>query len=402
VPWQNKTYTINSTSPVTLKWRFVRDESGGSNTDCGFVDFLRYSGTTASTPPDIRDWETAVNYKYDTSGRRIKKKVDNYTIRYIYDGGNVIGEYDINDNLLRKYIHGARVDELVCMIDVADSNAVYYYHYDGLGSVVASSDSSGDSCQSYEYSVFGQVVAEDPNHPNPYLFTGRRFDIETGLYYYRARYYNPYIGRFLQTDPVGYSAGMNLYRYCRNNPLGLTDPSGCDPCDPCNYDMNDYKCVGWIVVPMNIDPYSLQLAFDIKHNSFKAAKNVVQLLFIGDKTPAASVSFDFVFNPIAELASDVMIEQLRCFKNESAGYCKAYLVIMKKKRHWIFWTRLDDDNPIYLEVQGGDGWEEGLGGYYPREKAEAAAKKAAEEWGYYGDAYDIEEAMTPKVIEAEN
>jgi len=73
----------------------------------------------------------------------------------------------------------------------------------------------------YEYSIFGQVAASDPNHPNPYLFTGRRFDTETGLYYYRDRHYNPYIGRFMQTDPVGYG-----YGYCSNNPIGCVDPSG--------------------------------------------------------------------------------------------------------------------------------------------------------------------------------
>ena len=111
-------------------------------------------------------------------------------------------------------------------IDVADSNAAYYYHFDGLGSVVALSNSNGDSCQSYEYSAYGQVAASDPNHPNPYMFTGRRFDIETGLYYYRARYYNPHIGRFMQTDPVGYDDGINWYLYCNNNPLGFVDPYG--------------------------------------------------------------------------------------------------------------------------------------------------------------------------------
>ncbi len=58
------------------------------------------------------------------------------------------------------------------------------------------------------------------------MFTGRRFDLETGLYYYRARYYNPYIGRFLQTDPIGYSDSINWYNYCRSNPINCLDPTG--------------------------------------------------------------------------------------------------------------------------------------------------------------------------------
>jgi len=205
---------------------------------------LQWSG---STPPDPADWDT-ITYTYDPAGRRIKKNVvGSYIVKYVYDGGHLIAEYDVT-GLLRKYIYGTRFDEPVCMIDVADSNAVYYYHFDGLGSVVALSNSNGDSCQSYEYSVYGQVAASDPNFiANPYMFTGRRFDIETGLYYYRARYYNPHIGRFMQTDAVGYGAAMNLYSFCRNNPLAFVDPSGNlpfsrdgsdvivtnDPCDPC-------------------------------------------------------------------------------------------------------------------------------------------------------------------------
>ena len=63
---------------------------------------------------------------------------------------------------------------------------------------------------------------------NPYMFTGRRYDSEAGLYYYRARYYSPYIGRFIQTDPIGYEAGLNLYTYCGNNPLNWLDPLGLD------------------------------------------------------------------------------------------------------------------------------------------------------------------------------
>jgi RHS repeat-associated protein len=65
---------------------------------------------------------------------------------------------------------------------------------------------------------------------NPFLFTGREYDAETGLYYYRGRYYSPALGRFISTDPVGYSAGdPNLYRYVRDNPAGRTDPRGTHP-----------------------------------------------------------------------------------------------------------------------------------------------------------------------------
>jgi RHS repeat-associated protein len=61
---------------------------------------------------------------------------------------------------------------------------------------------------------------------NPYFFTGRRLDFETGLYYYRARMYSPDMGRFLQTDPIGYGDGIHWYAYCGNNPVVLVDPEG--------------------------------------------------------------------------------------------------------------------------------------------------------------------------------
>jgi RHS repeat-associated protein len=223
VGWQQKSYPVDSGIHI-LKWRYVKDGSGQSGDDCGWVDFVQWTGPSPTQDP--ANWQE-IAYKQDVTGRRVEKKVDGYSTRYVYDGPHVIAEYDGNNNLLRKYIYGPCTDEPVSMIEVADGNATYYYHFDALGSVVALSNASGDTVQTYEYSVYGEVAVEDANHTNPYMFAGVRYDIEIGLYYNRARYYNPYTGRFLQTDPIGYGDGMNLYTYCGNNSVVRTDPSGC-------------------------------------------------------------------------------------------------------------------------------------------------------------------------------
>ena len=115
----------------------------------------------------------------------------------------------------------------------------YFYHTDGLGSVVAlsqwnSSTSQGEIVERYAYDAFGQTkildsgfsVLSSSAYGNPVMFTGRRYDAESSLYDYRARIYSPALGRFLQPDPIGYYDSMDFYAYVNNNPLNWIDPWG--------------------------------------------------------------------------------------------------------------------------------------------------------------------------------
>jgi RHS repeat-associated protein len=217
--------TITGDGNHTLLWRYT--ESGGSSS-YAYVDYVQWTGAgPIEEEEEEPEWQT-VSYTYDPAGRRIEKKVDGTTqVKYVYDGDHILAEYNNAGTLLRKYVHGPCVDEPICMIEASGTYAgTHYYHYDALGSVVAMTNSSGNVVELYEYSVYGQVAASDASHPNRFMFTGREFDKDTGLYYYRARYYNPEIGRFLQTDPIGYADGMNLHRYCGNNAINAIDPSG--------------------------------------------------------------------------------------------------------------------------------------------------------------------------------
>jgi len=221
--WNQVSQTITTTGTHTLRWEYMKDSSGSSGSDCIWVDYVQWTGTM----PSLGSWSTIV-YTYDPAGRRIEKKVDGTTqVKYVYDGDHILAEYNNAGTLLRKYVHGPCTDEPICMIEACGTYAgTFYYHFDALGSVVGLTNSGGNMVELYEYSVYGQVAASDENHPNRFMFTGREFDKDTGLYYYRARYYNPEIGRFLQTDPIGYGDGMNMYRYCRNSPVISCDPSG--------------------------------------------------------------------------------------------------------------------------------------------------------------------------------
>jgi RHS repeat-associated protein len=134
-------------------------------------------------------------------------------------------------------VHGPGIDE---PLEVEHgSGEILSYHADGLGSIVRMTDTQQNVVQemSREYDAFGNLL--EGAAEEGYAFTGREWDAETGLYYYRARYYDPKIGRFLSEDPIQWQAGdVNFYAYALNNPTNLVDPFGLQSADLKNeYDL---------------------------------------------------------------------------------------------------------------------------------------------------------------------
>lgn len=143
-------------------------------------------------------------------------------VKYLGDGNQEIAEYDGGSGaLLRRYVYGPGIDEPVATIDAGGART--YHHQDGLGSVIALSNGTGAATASFTHGPYGETTNAAGT---AYRYTGRRIDPETGLYYYRARYYSPNLGRFMQTDPIGYQGGINLYAYVGNSPVNLGDPLG--------------------------------------------------------------------------------------------------------------------------------------------------------------------------------
>ena len=147
------------------------------------------------------------------TGRRVGKQIDGVVTRFLHAGDMEIAEYDGSGTLLRRYIPGGAIDARVAYIEGAgtDPADIRYYHADRLGNVAALTDDAGEVVDRYAYDPFGNEVTGAPTSGQLFRYTGRKFDPETGLYYYRARYYDPALGRFLQTDPVGYNDQYNLY-----------------------------------------------------------------------------------------------------------------------------------------------------------------------------------------------
>ena len=167
-------------------------------------------------------------YFYDPMGHRNQKSVNGVTTQFVLVGSEEIADYSgagTPQVLTVRGVGGSPVASIA-----VSSGAVAYYHHDALGSTVALTQSgTSGPAETFTYSEFGVPAA---GSGSPYLFAGYRYDAETGLYYVRARYYSPQLGRFLQTDPIGTMGGRNLYAYVNNDPINWIDPYGTAPDAP--------------------------------------------------------------------------------------------------------------------------------------------------------------------------
>lgn len=195
-----------------------------------------------------------VNYKYDGLGRRVEKEVidaGSKITRYVYDNEDILLELDGFNKITARYTHGPGIDEPLVM---EKGGASFFYHADGLASITEITNQAGNVVQAYTYSSFGKIESQlDPNFVQPYTFTAREFNPETGLLYLRNRYYDPFTGTFITQDPLNFASVQlppqiqpiplsqvdvplktllrhllyqHPYAYTANNPIRFADPTG--------------------------------------------------------------------------------------------------------------------------------------------------------------------------------
>ncbi|MEE9368506.1 MAG: RHS repeat-associated core domain-containing protein, partial [Pontiella sp.] len=175
----------------------------------------------------VNDGSDLVEYEYDAWGRKTTRTEGVNTEHYIYDIDHVVADLDGSGNLLRSYTYGQGIDNILTMTTYALSGTnTYYYLKDHLNTVIALTDTSGTIIESYDYDAYGNITIfnasgieiSESAYSNRYTFQGREIDWETGLFYFRARWYDAEIGRWLSKDPIGIRGGLNQYVFCGNNP----------------------------------------------------------------------------------------------------------------------------------------------------------------------------------------
>lgn len=186
----------------------------------GQMDSIHVTGNVDGT------WRNGglTRYAYDGLGRRIRKvRADGSVTEYVYVGDDIVLELDASGATVARYTSLPGVD---ATLSVERGGQRYYYLRDYQGSVSALVNTSGALVNRYRYDPWGAPEVVQEAVAQPHRYTGREYDAESGLYYYRARYYDPAAGRFISEDPIGLQGGANVYAYAGNDPVNASDPTG--------------------------------------------------------------------------------------------------------------------------------------------------------------------------------
>ena len=237
----NTTYVTNRFYPTTLTNGTYQYNAAGCLTNFQYTgkDYQQSLGLTWNGQYQLTAVSTngavAEQYGYDATGRRIFIVQGGTTNWMVYDGNQVVAEVDGSGNLKKSYVYGPGIDNPISMTVYGTTTNTYYYLKDHLNSVLALTDGNGVIVESYRFDAWGRVLGvynangeqvDESAVGNRILWQGREYSWKTGLYYFRARWYEPVTGRWLSNDPIGISGGLNQYVFCANNPVNLRDPFG--------------------------------------------------------------------------------------------------------------------------------------------------------------------------------
>ena len=203
-------YSYNGSNELTSNslGSYTYDNNGNTLTDAQGRSFTWdfENRMMQATNPGVG----TTTFKYDPFGRRIQKSGPLGTTNYLYDGLDLIDEVDSGGSASARYAQGPGIDQPLATLR---AGTVAYYQQDGVDSVTSLSTSASAIVNTYSYDSFGRSTASSSGLVNPFQFTGREFDPESGIYLYRARYYDAVAGRFLSEDSIRFRGGVDFYSY---------------------------------------------------------------------------------------------------------------------------------------------------------------------------------------------